>query len=491
MSDVAPATNSATPPSAKDGKEFKKLGYSLYIKISEDKMECCCSYFPHSQGAMITLDELKADIVLAGVKEGINDEAIKEFAVKAGAGQELLMVLLASGIAPVHGIDGRIEYLVQPDVKEEDPEEEAVVDMKQVQTFLNVTPGEKIAHIIPPIPGTPGKGVTGQDVPPNPGKPVAIKIGKNLTLEEDGTIVSTSDGRVCQVSGEISVEEQYAVPGDVGFKIGSIVFNGFVEVKGDVLDDFNINCTKGMKIGGNVGTCNIQTPGDVAFCGMDGQDKGIIICGGSIRANFIHDSTVLCEGDLLIDVELHNCNVKCLGRIVVNKGAISGGSYIALGGIESKKIGSPASVHTKLIVGVDYRDLEAIDKLTADLKQNQTEIEQTTSLQDIEVLRKARAAITDDIFAIRNKEYPLANAKINVKTVLYDNVLLTIGAINEKTKEQKDGKYSIIENTIEGGLRYLSMTSLDVLAKNIELAFVQEHKMSQKKTPTFIPGGAV
>ena len=151
-------------------------------------MECCCSYFPHSQGAMITLDELKADIVLAGVKEGINDEAIKEFAVKAGAGQELLMVLLASGIAPVHGIDGRIEYLVQPDVKEEDPEEEAVVDMKQVQTFLNVTPGEKIAHIIPPIPGTPGKGVTGQDVPPNPGKPVAIKIGKNLTLEEDGTI---------------------------------------------------------------------------------------------------------------------------------------------------------------------------------------------------------------------------------------------------------------------------------------------------------------
>jgi len=489
MSDVTSA--SETPqPSVKEGKEFKKLGYSLYIKIPEDKMECRCSYFPRSQGSMITLDELKANITLAGVKEGINEEVVKDFAIKAGAGQELLMVLLASGIPPVNGIDGHIEYLIKPDIPEVENEEGAVVDMKQVQTFLNVTPGFEIARIIPPVQGTPGRGVTGQDVLPPPVKDAVIKIGKNVKLE-DGTLVSTTDGRVCHVSGEISVEEQYAVAGDVGYKVGSIVFNGFVDVKGDVLDDFNINCTKGMKIGGNIGTCNIQTPGDITFCGMDGQENGIIVCGGTIRANFIHDSTIICDGDMLIDVELHNCTVKTLGRIVVNKGAISGGSYIARGGIEAKKIGSPASVYTKLTVGVDYRDLEEIEKLTAELKQNQIEIEQTTSLQDIEVLRKVRATLTDSIFALRNKEDPLANAKINVKAVLYDNVLMAIGSINEKNKEQRDGKASIIENTIEGGLRYLSLTSLDVIAKNIELAFVQEHKMRQKVASSFVPGGAV
>ena len=214
---------------------------------------------------------------------------------------------------------------------------------------------------------------------------------------------------------------------------------------------------------------------------MDGQDRGKITCGGTLRANFIHDTVIECAGDVFVEVEIHNCTIRTLGRIVVIKGAISGGSYIALGGIESKKIGSPASVRTKLTAGVDYRDVELLESLFAGLAETQNKMKESQSLSEIAEFRKTVAALTDSITAIRNKSDERTNAKISAKTAIYDKVLLSIGSVNEEIKEQKDGPVSVIENSIDGGLRYLSMTGLNVKAADIERAFVME----QNRTATF------
>lgn len=469
-----------SPESGIAGKEFKKLGYSLFVWIPDNKLECRCSYVPRSQGSMITLDELRGYLEQSGVKEGIDEDALNDFAIKAAAGKEMTMVLVAYGVAPVAGADGIISYTAQPSTATQDSvdgDSVTAIDMHQVQTFLNVVPGEEIARIILPEPGSAGRSIAGVIIPAQPGKAVTLKIGKNIRCEEDGTLlIAETAGRVCLASGEISVAEEYVVAGDVDFRVGSIIFNGFVEVRGDVLNDFNITSTKGMRITGNIGACAIQSEGDISFCGMDGQEKGTIVCAGSIRANFLHDCSVTCVGDVIVDVELHNCIIKTLGRIVVNKGAISGGSYTALGGIEARKIGSPASVRTKLTIGMDHRDAEELERLFGELERNQAQIEKTQSLPEIGELRKARAQITDSIYAIRTKIDPLANPKLNVKVVLYDNVLISLGSLNEETKEQIDGPFSVIENTVEGGLRFLTLTSLDVKATDMELAFVKEQK---------------
>jgi len=461
------------------GKEYKTLGYTLFVWISDNKLECRCSYVPGTVGAMMTLDELRGYLAETGVKEGIDEDALNDFAIKASAGTGLNMVLLASGVAPVNGADGWISYTVQPTVTVKDEiDDDSTIDMHQVQSFMNVVPGEEICRIIPPEPGSPGRNVTGMELPPQPGKALNLKIGKNIRCDGDGSqLVAETAGRVCLASGEISVEEEYVVSGDVDFRVGSITFNGFVEVRGDVLDDFNVTATKGMSISGNIGVCAIQSDGDITFCGMDGQGRGSIVCKGSIKANFIHDCLVECAGDVIVDVEAHNCTIKSLGRIIVNKGAISGGSYTALGGIEAKKIGSPASVRAKLTVGVDYHDAEELERLFADLEHNQAQLAQTESMPEIEELRKLRAALTDRIFAIRAKTDQMSNPKINVQRVLYENILLSLGTVNEEVKEQVEGPTSIIENTIDGGLRFLPLTGLDVKAKDIELAYVKEQNL--------------
>lgn len=463
-----------------NGIEYKKLGFSLFVWTSDDLLECRCSYIPREQGTMLTVDELQAYLAESGVSFGIDEEAVNDFAFGAAAGRQLNLVLLASGEPPIHGTDGWISYTAEASIVVQSGDDDSnSVDMHNVQTFINVLPDEEIGRINRPIPGKFGRGVNGKIIPPHPGKPVSLKIGKNIRSEEE-RLIAESAGRVCSTSGEISVEEEYVVSGDIDFRIGSIVFNGVVEVRGDVLDEFNISATKGIRITGNVGDCKLVSQGDISFCGMDGQDKGSIMCGGTIRSQFIHNSSVECAGDVSVEVEIHNSHIKTLGKLVVNKGAIAGGNYIALGGIEAKKIGSPASVCTVLSIGVDYHDAEELVALFADLEKNQAQLLQANSLVEMEELRTQKGIITDRIMELRSKNDSRANAKLNFKTVMFENTKISIGYLHEAIKEQVDGPASMIENTIEGGLRVLSMTSLDVKAADIEMAFVREQKMMSK-----------
>ncbi|MDD2898921.1 MAG: FapA family protein [Desulfuromonadaceae bacterium] len=462
------------------GIQVKKLGYSLYLKIPDNRLECLCSYVPNEQGSMMTGVELAAFLKQYNVREGIDQNAFDDFAAKAAAGQQQVDVLLAAGIPPVNGADEYIDYCMQSSTSVHSSEkDDSDVDMHIVQTFINVSSGDEIGRIIPAEPGTPGRDITGLAVPTHPGKALNYKIGKNILVKDNGTLlVAAATGRFCQSGGEISVEEEYVVKGDVNFRIGSLNFKGVVEVRGDVLDNFNITASKGLTVSGNIGVSSIVSDGDITFCGIDGQCKGTIKCGGTLRANFIHDVTVECAGDVIVGVEIHNSTIKTLGRIIVDKGAISGGTYIALGGIEAKKLGSASSQHTKLHAGVDFRDVELLENLFESLSEVQEIIKQTQSLSEITDLRKTVAALTNSIMDIRSKANDVANAKINSKAVLYENVQLTLGSVTETIVEQMDGPHSIIENSIEGGLRFLPMTNLNVRASDIEMAFIREQKMS-------------
>lgn len=482
MSDQSDKPEAQPGPSIA-GIEIKRVGYSLYIRIPDNRLECRCSYVPREQGSMMNRDDLAGFLKQHNVREGINQQAFDDFAVMAAAGKQQIDVLLASGTPALVGADAYLDISVEPSGIVRDGEDESTnINMHIVQTFINVSKGEQIGRIIPPQPGQSGRDILGGTIPAQPGKPFNLKIGKNILTEDEGRLlIAAACGRFCQSSGEVSVEEEYIVAGDVNFKVGSITFKGFVDVRGDILDNFDIYATKGLRVSGNIGVCNIVSEGDITFCGMDGQDHGKIVCGGTLRAHFIHDTTIECAGDVIIDVEIHNCHIKTTGKIVVDKGAISGGSYIALGGMEANKLGSPASVKTKLVAGVEYHDLEELETLFAALADNHTKSGQSQSLQETEEFRKERAVLTDRIHAIRSKVYEVANAKINVKKNLYDCVHLCLGTVNEEIIEQKNGSFSIVENTIEGGLRFLSMTNLNVKATDIELAFIREQKKFEKK----------
>jgi len=176
-----------------------------------------------------------------------------------------------------------------------------------------------------------------------------------------------------------------------------------------------------------------------------------------------------------VSAEIHNCNIKALGKVVVDKGAIMGGVCIALGGIESKIIGSKSSsIPTILNAGNSYLDLNEIEGLKAELEKTQWRYDCSISLMEKSELKGKIAALSNQIVAIRNKEYPNRNPKINVKQMMYEKTQITIGTSMEDVKEKITAGTSIIENSLKGGFRYLPFTSLFVKATDIEMSIISK-----------------
>ena len=477
-----------SPAQAFGGIEVKKLGYSLYLKMPDNYMECRASYLPRQQGAMITAEEMANALKLHKVYEGIDQEAVDNFIIKALAGIEQVGVLIASGIPPVDGTDQYFSSSLPPppDISEEEGGF-TKKNMYIVQNLENVSEGETLGRIIPVAPGAPGRSIARQPVLQKPGKEMKYTIGKNIRVEEeeDGSLllIATEIGRFCHVRGEFSIEETFTIKGNVDFKTGIINFKGVVEVRGDVLDNFDVTAKKGITVTGNIGKCVITSRGDITFNGMDGEGIGKIVCGGTLRARFIHDTTIECGGDIIVETEIHNCNIKTLGKIIVNKDTITGGSCLARGGIEANKLGSPSSQHTNLIAGVDYRYLDELQRSLAELTEIQTAIRDARSLEETIKLRKIAAESGDQIETIRIKALASGNPKINVKSILYENVRVTIGNARQTMQSQIKGPLSIKENSATGKLCFMSLTSLDIQTNDNEeeIIGIQETAPPQNK----------
>ena len=463
--------------------EVKRYGYTLIFEISPDEMECSCSYEPSTVGGTpLTESELQSHLAQYKIREGIVQEAVFSLLDTAASAKSVSGLQLACGSVMVPGEDEHVVLGVS-DSNEVDETDDGIagnVDFRHVQSFLNVEVGDLVATVIPPGSGNPGMTVTGKTIPPQPGAPLKLEVGQGVRLD-DCRLFATAAGRVYLRGHAVSVEDIYEVDGNVDFKVGNITFNGFVEVKGDVLDGFFVKATKGIKVKGNVGVCDIESFGDITFSGMNGQGVGKIVCGGSIYANFICDTQIECAGDINAEIEIRSSNVKCLGAIMVSKGGVTGGEYFALAGVECATLGSRTSLRTRVVAGVHYGDLEELSGLFNELKLLVAGFSAAPKgTVDMKEFAKKRAEITERTQEVRSRVYAQCNPKINVKKVLYEGVSITLGLISDNVAEEHKGPVSVIENSIAGGFRFLGMTPLSFKAQMIEERFVKIEQQNNR-----------
>lgn len=440
---------------------------------------------PNGQPPM--LEELQNYLVADGINTGVDADALAELLKEAVPGKSVSKVI-ASGIPPVTGEDGSFAFSVAPaeigqaktDSKEKESGDSNKIDFRSVQQFINVEPDQEIGRILPPGDGTPGTTIRGTPIKPEAGTPLKMKLEKGVRADaaDDSILISDTHGRVRLDGNKIQVLDEYVVDGDVDFAVGNIRFNGFVEVRGDVLDGFQVSASKGMLITGNVGASNLVSHGDIAFCGMNGQGKGTILCGGSINANFIHDSKVECRGDLMISVELRNCQASCQGRLY--SGLLSGGRYIALKGIEAKRIGALSAVKTRLQSGVSYHDVNRLEQLIEQLEQLVNRIDASRSDPELQKdLATEKQKLMSAIIEVRKRRPEGCNPKINVKDKIFEGVSIQLGGAIEVFKHEENGPFSLIENSSAGGLRRLPLSSLDKVAQELESACLQQEEQER------------
>ena len=471
-----------------DGQRFyhAQTGYQLILSLSKDEMECRAHLEVKADGTPPTRDELLGYLAADGISIGIDEEAVPLLLREAQPGKSA-NGLLAAGIQPILGDDGKLAYSFdtsdQPPAEtaaDEDPEKRQI-DFRAVQKFINVDADQEIGRILPPTNGTPGRTVRGKPVPSEPGKVLVLKLGQNVRSGGDNNDILYAEihGRVKQEGDTIHVVEEYVVDGDVDFSVGNIRFNGYVEVRGDVLDGFQVSASKGLKISGNVGACRLVSHGNIELCGMDGQGKGSILCGGTITAHFIHDSSVECWGNMLVDVELRNCSVHCRGSLTT--GVLAGGDYVTLAGLEVKKLGAPSAVKTAVHSGVDYHDLDRMQSLLEQLNALQQQITKTKDMQELTALTEKKQQLARVITDVRSHRPAGSNPKVNIKDRIHEGVTIYLGNAVEEFSAELSGPISLIENSRDGGLRRLCLSSLEILASDLEKAWLENDEQERQE----------
>lgn len=446
--------------------------YCLTLDLGKGGLECRVSLACREGADSLTTDTLRAVLADHGVSHGIDTAALEAFCTAVGLGSQQTSAIVARGDPPLRGADGTVEIFVKAASATADYDEDATgtIDFRHPHYFANVDAGEQIGVVHPPTRGAPGRTVTGIPLPAEDGDPARVQQTEGVSVAADGRIFAERSGRVIHQDGAISVSDELLIEGNVDFEVGSIDFKGCVLVQGDVLDDFGVSADKVIVVTGTVGNCIISSGSDLQIGGMAGQGKGRIVCKGNLSARYLDSVEVFCDGDITVETEILNCSVRCGGIVSVGGGHISGGECIALGGIEAGTAGSRAGIPTKLLAGADYRDLDELAALFGKMKELAAQLERTSDRDTYATLFEEKQKILREIAAVRGRRHPSANARINIRGRILDNVSITLDGITE-IQTERSGPLSLIANPAEGTLAPLSLTPLDVPAAELAARF--------------------
>ncbi|MGC8778459.1 MAG: DUF342 domain-containing protein, partial [Candidatus Caldatribacteriaceae bacterium] len=218
--------------------ELEREGY-FQLLVSGDRMKAeLLVKRALSEEELHLYEDVMSFLNKKGICFGLRDEAKNNAEILKRTGT----YLLAEGIRPQKGKDGEVLLLFEEEVRRELKEdEEGRINFFDFLRVPQVAPGEKIAELLPPEAGTPGKDIFGREVPAPFGKPAKIVVGKNVELAPDGSsAIAKVAGRPVVVGKAISVLPLFEVEGDVGVGTGNLSFVGSILVRGNVESDFMV-----------------------------------------------------------------------------------------------------------------------------------------------------------------------------------------------------------------------------------------------------------
>lgn len=337
-------------------KKEKKKKENLEIEISQDGMKAFLQVNSFGkEGSLLDVNIIMHKLWNEGVVYGIKGEVISQIIEQKITGEP---ILIAEGKPPIEGNDAVIEYRFTKTLKPRLLTDLAGrVDYRDLGLIENVRRGEILATKRPPTKGTPGKTVTGKQVPARDGVDVQLPAGQNTEIIENGnTLISTANGYVVWKDTKIGVETVYRVKGDVNMNVGNIHFIGTVEIQGDVLEGFRVISEENIIINGGVDNATIRAEKNIEVkYGIRGK-RGYIYAKGNLSCKFIESTTVEVKGDVIVKDAILHSNVDAGGNVIVlegKKGVILGGRIRAGGVVNAKNIGSISEVPTEIEVGID------------------------------------------------------------------------------------------------------------------------------------------
>lgn len=346
---------------------FGVLRERIYLRISDDKLKAYITLYVHdsdlsAENRQNLIKEIFDTLTSEGIVFGINSQVL---AGQLKAGVEYV---IAEGIPPINGEDAEVKLYETSTLKPQ------VIDKGKVNHYeLNlinhIQVGEWLGEKKEPTPGTPGKNVSGEEIPAIPGRNFPLLFDRvsvqDKTKNGITTLYAKKNGAVYYRGDSIGVYDFLEIKGDVDFSTGNIDFDGFLSVKGTVEDNFSVASNNDLEILGEYGVGAAESisshEGNIYIRGgITGKNRAVIRCKKNLYVKFLSDITVECEGSVYIGFYCMNSNIKAKQVIVESpRGRISGGYVEADIQIVAAEIGNKAETRTHVKVnGFDRNELK-------------------------------------------------------------------------------------------------------------------------------------
>lgn len=287
----------------------------------------------------------------------------------------------AAGKKAEPGKDGYVvENFSRENQRKIEMDEDNHVDHTELHMVRNVEEGEVICQIVPPVPGVPGKTVTGRTLTPKEGKKAKAPMGRNTKLSKNGTeLVASKTGNLEFDGRNFRVMPLLDIPNNVDYSTGNLNFLGDIHIHGDVLNGFTVKAMGNVVVDGVVEASTIIAGGSLTVGkGIKGDGQAVIQACEGIYAKYLESSDVCTQSDLRADCII-NCNIYSDGvvKATSGRGVIVGGS-IRASTVKANIIGSRSECLTEIVLGgtpsQDY-EYESLVKEIMELEQEYAEIE--------------------------------------------------------------------------------------------------------------------
>jgi uncharacterized protein (DUF342 family) len=438
----------------------------LYLNVPEADLE------PEYRKQLV--EEIVNALAEKDVVYGINS------GVLYGKLENYKKILIAEGIPPINGEDSVIRlYEIEgpkPQVIDNDK-----VNHYELNLINHVEEGDWLGDRKDPIPGMPGKAVTGKQINQVPGKMLPLFYDRASVREEyiNGvtTLYARKSGAVCYKGDSISVYDCLEIKGNVDFKTGNVDFSGYLTVKGTIEDNFAVTADRDIEIMGEygVGAANKidSRDGNIYIRGgIAGQNKAFVRCSKNLYVKYLKDVVVECDGTVYIGFYAMNANITAKQVIVEgSKGRIVGGKITADYRVESAEIGNRAEIRTIVKVkGFDrdkmkdqlYYITEKLETAKKKMSKTKQAIQAYNSAQSLTPEQRASYAKILDEYALTREEirdYELerrncidylktpGEGAVIAKTRLHPKVRIEIKDLSEEIVEESLGRTYYYNNS--------------------------------------------
>ncbi|MFC1564111.1 DUF342 domain-containing protein [candidate division KSB1 bacterium] len=443
------------------------------VRILNNGLAGAITVYPEEgEGKEPKIELGKEQLRKSGVVFGIDETILHAIFQNKNFEEE---IVVANGIPPKDGKHGSINFFFDTEMKLKPVEDEkGNVDYKNINLLQNVKKGDKLAEVIPPVPGKEGKDVFGKKVLPKVGKVIKMPIGMNTELspENPNILIAGKEGNVSLIKGYVQVETLFEVNGDVDYNTGNVEYVGSIVIKGSVRSGFEVKVEGDAEINGIVEDAKVIAGGNIIIKnGFLGKNKGYLEAGGDIFIKFIQNQDAKAKGSIYVGEGILHSNVQCEGKIEVTgrKGMIVGGYTSSIQGVYVKELGNYQEVKTEVTVGVN-------EELEKQMKDTREEVENNDA--NVENVKKAVLALYKKKARVKTlpaEQENLLNKLINIQNVLpkqKESLLEKKEQIqNEIDKFAHDAKIEVTDKVHRGVYVRIRNKNKTILAETTRVTF--------------------